>query len=81
VGQRRIPDPPSIPPLYFGGDFDNPASHPPSEDRSATRVSFRYSPIVDYIDRCPGAAPHSIEFSATPELLPSGGSIAYSGTS
>ncbi|KAJ7498720.1 hypothetical protein FB451DRAFT_8205 [Mycena latifolia] len=37
--QRRIPDPPSIPPLYFGRDFENPATLGPSEEGSGTRVS------------------------------------------
>ncbi|KAJ7683962.1 hypothetical protein B0H17DRAFT_21211 [Mycena rosella] len=43
ANQRQIPDPPSIPPLYFGGDFENPSTSP-SEDGSGSRVSVHYFP-------------------------------------
>ncbi|KAJ7490373.1 hypothetical protein B0H11DRAFT_1022260 [Mycena galericulata] len=39
ASQRRIPDPPSIPPLHFGAEFDNPPSLTPPEERSDSRVS------------------------------------------
>ncbi|KAJ6539547.1 hypothetical protein B0H19DRAFT_364262 [Mycena capillaripes] len=35
--QRRLPDPPSIPPLYFGGDFENSSGAPSAQEASDTR--------------------------------------------
>jgi hypothetical protein len=38
--QRRVPEPPSIPPLYFGGDFEPSSPVPPSQEGSDSRVGF-----------------------------------------
>jgi hypothetical protein len=61
---RRVPDPPSIPPLYFGADFDNgatPSQSPTGLESRDSRVSFLESYIKYIFDSL---------FSIGPSLYP-----------